>query len=182
MKLAIPEIIETPRLRLQRLRYEDAEEIFYTYASKPEATRFVSWQTHQSIADTRRFLMHAVRGWEQGVDYSFSVRIRENNRMAGGAGFLNDEGKVQLGYIFGPLHWGQGFATETSKAILKILLETPGIYRVGSFVDAENTASVRVLLKAGMEEEARLSQWFRFVNQENHAKDCLVFRLPRTAE
>ena len=178
MKLAVPETIETSRLVLRRLRYEDAEEIFYTYASKQDATRFVSWRTHQSIADTRQFLGHAITGWEQGIDYSFSIRIRENNRMVGGAGFLNDRGKVQVGYVLGPVHWGRGFATEACCAMIKLLRQTEGVYRVGSFVDAENVASVRVLLKSGMEEEARLSQWFRFVNQENRAKDCLVFRLP----
>jgi hypothetical protein len=42
MKLPVPHLITTPRLELQRLKYEDADEIFYTYASKPEVTRFVS--------------------------------------------------------------------------------------------------------------------------------------------
>ena len=50
-RLSLPAIIRTERLLLQRLRYEDAEEIFYAYASKPEATRYVSWPTHRSDID-----------------------------------------------------------------------------------------------------------------------------------
>jgi hypothetical protein len=52
----LPELYQTDRLVVARLRYEDAEEMFYAYASKPEATRFVTWLTHKSIADTRSYL------------------------------------------------------------------------------------------------------------------------------
>src|ERR1700690_1092994 len=102
MRLPITESIETKRVLNQRLKYEDAEEIFYTYASKTEATQFVSWPTHQSIWDTREFLQRAVLGWSKGVEYSFSVRIRNSGRMIGSFGILHEAGKIQLGYIFGP--------------------------------------------------------------------------------
>ncbi|MFN8692471.1 MAG: GNAT family N-acetyltransferase, partial [Cyclobacteriaceae bacterium] len=70
MRLAIPERMESERLWITRLRYEDAEEIFYAYASKPEATRYVSWPTHESVEDTRSFLAYARAAWERGSDYS----------------------------------------------------------------------------------------------------------------
>lgn len=177
-RLQIPEKIETERLVLQRLRYEDAEEIFYAYASKPEATRFVSWPTHQSIRDTRDFLRYARVAWTMGMDYSFSVRLKDSFRLVGGFGVINDNGKIQFGYIFSPTQWGKGFATEATKAVLHILKNQPDIYRIGTFVDAENIASIRVLQKCGLKEEARLANWFRFVNQGNEPKDCILFRLP----
>lgn len=176
--LAIPEKIETERLLLRRLRYEDAEEIFYTYASKPEATRYVSWPTHTSIEDTRQFLEFAFAGWGEGSNYSFGIRLKYNNRLIGSCGCTHESGNLQFGYIFGPLHWGQGYATEAAKAVLTLLKSVPGIKRVGSFVDAENIASIRVLKKAGMEEEAFLERWFRFVNQGDTLKDCVLFKLP----
>jgi hypothetical protein len=39
-------------------------------------------------------------------------------------------------------------------------------------------ASVRVLQKAGLVQEARLEKWFRFVNQGGQPKDCLLFKIP----
>jgi [ribosomal protein S5]-alanine N-acetyltransferase len=180
MRLNLPEKIETQRLLLQRLRYEDAEEIFYTYASKAEATRFVSWPTHQTMRDTRAFLKYAMEGWQMGTDYSFGIRERDSQRYIGGLGILNDEGKTQLGYILGPLHWGKGFATEACLKVTAILKLIPSVYRIGSFVDAENTASSKVLLKAGFVEEARLEKWFKFVNQSNQPKDCILYKLPES--
>ena len=180
MKLNLPEKLETQRLLLQRLRYEDAEEIFYTYASKAEATRYVSWPTHQTIRDTRAFLKYAVQGWQEGTDYSLSIRERNSQRIIGGLGVLNDNGKIQLGYILGPLHWGKGYATEACLKMKDVLRSIPSIYRVGSFVDAENTASSRVLLKTGFEQEARLENWFKFINQDNQPKDCILYKLPES--
>ena len=178
MRLNLPEKIETQRLLLQRLRYEDAEEIFYTYASKPEATRYVSWPTHQTIRDTRAFLKYAINGWQAGADYSYSIRERNSQRYIGGFGLMNDGGRVQFGYILGPLHWHKGFATEACLVMMGLLRSVQGLHRIGTFVDAENEASCRVLIKSGLEEEARQEKWFRFVNQENQLKDCILYRLP----
>ncbi|HEY3430426.1 MAG TPA: GNAT family N-acetyltransferase, partial [Cyclobacteriaceae bacterium] len=73
IRLNLPEKIETERLRLQRLRYEDAEEIFYSYASKPEVTKYLVFPTHQSVSDARRFLAYVVPAWDSGIDYSFGI-------------------------------------------------------------------------------------------------------------
>lgn len=178
MRIPFPEHFETERLNLYRLKYEDAAEIFYTYASKPEATRFMSWPTHQSLQDTRSFLNYAVAGWRLGVDYSFAIRLKGSNRFIGSCGAMNDNGKIQFGYVLTPTHWGQGYATEVCIRLMAILKSFPEVYRVSTFVDSENVASVRVLLKSGLIEEARLPQWFRFINQGNEPKDCILFRLP----
>jgi len=175
LSLPMPESIPTERLLLQRLRYEDAEEIFYAYASKPEATRFVSWPTHNTVDDTRRYLVYAFQAWNYGTDYSYSIRL-PNNLLVGSIGIVNENGKAQVGYIISPVHWGRGYATEACRAILRVLSAIEGIYRIGSFVDAENLASIRVLEKCGMYAEARLADWFRFVNQGNKPKECVLFR------
>ncbi len=178
MRLSIPEQFETERLALCRLKYEEAEEIFYTYASKPEATKFMPWPTHKSLADTRIFLEYAANGWRAGTDYSFSIRLRESNRLIGSCGILHDEGKIQFGYILSPTQWDRGYATEVCKKLMSIVKGLAGVYRVSTFVDTENVASAKVLLKSGLVEEARLEKWFKFVNQDNRPKDCLLFRLP----
>jgi [ribosomal protein S5]-alanine N-acetyltransferase len=176
--MKMPEQFETERLLMQRLRYEDAPEIFYAYASKPEATKFMSWPTHESIRDTERFLKNTANGWKRGIDFSYSIRLKSTNRFLGGCGVLNDEGKTQFGYVLGPLHWGNGYATEVCQMLLSILKEMKDVYRIGTFVDVENVASAKVLYKSGLVEEAHLVKWLRFPNQGNEPKDCILFKLP----
>lgn len=173
-----PTTVETDRLLLQRLRYEDAEEVFYAYASKPIATRFVSWPTHETLRDTRAYLKYAVPAWNAGTDYSFSIREKGTARLIGSIGLLVNEGKIQFGYILSPTAWGQGYATEACRTVLPLAQQLPGIFRIGTFVDVANVASARVLEKCGLVEEARLPKWFRFINQGNAARDCILFRLP----
>lgn len=176
----MPEKLATERLALQRLRYEDAEEIFYAYASKAEATKFVSWRRHQSVDDTRRFLAFAIQAWTAGRDFTYSVRLKNSNRLIGSIGIINLDYRVQFGYIFSPTHWNQGYATEACRAILEILKSQKMISGITTFVDADNLSSIRVLEKSGMTAEGIFPKWFQFPNQNNVAKDCILFALPRT--
>ena len=181
MKIGLPEKIETQRLVLQRLKYEDAEEIFYTYASKPEATRYMAWPTHKTLKDTRTFLDYAMQGWERGIDYSYGIRLQSNNRFIGSIGILNDNGKIQFGYILSPTQWGKGYATEACSNLIQVVKAIPDIQQIGTFVDIENTASRKVLLKTGLKEDFIFSKWFAFVNQNNELKDCVLFSLPMSS-
>jgi [ribosomal protein S5]-alanine N-acetyltransferase len=174
MKFSVPERFTTNRLILQRLRYEDAEEIFYAYAGKPEATRFVSWPTHRTIKDTQAYLAHANSAWGT-TDFSFSIRLGENSRLLGSFGFLQDKGKIQFGYILSPSQWGNGFATEACRRMLPVMTSMPDVERLWTFADSENTASIRVLRKLGMREEGVIMNWHRFINQNNKPKDCTFF-------
>lgn len=180
MVLDLPEKIETQRLLLRRLKHEDAEEIFYTYASKPEATKYMSWPTHRSIKDTRTYLHDAVRGWEEGIDYSFGIRLQQTNRLIGSIGILNDYGKIQFGYVLSPTQWGNGYATEACIGLIDIVKMLRGVRQIGTFVDRENEASRKVLLKAGLVEDFVFEKWFSFVNQENALKDCILLSVPQS--
>jgi [ribosomal protein S5]-alanine N-acetyltransferase len=176
VQLHLPEKITTDRLLIQRLRYEDADEIFYAYASKPEATKYVSWPTHQTVTATRGFLQYAIVAWNEGVDYSFSIRLKDSNRLIGSFGIINENGKIQFGYVLTPTQWGHGYATEACIEMMKFLKMEKGVFRIGTCVDVENAASIRVLLKSGLVEEARLANWMMFPNQ-GKAKECALFVL-----
>lgn len=91
---------------------------------------------------------------------------------------MNDQGKIQFGYVLSPVLWNHGYATEAVQKLMEVLRQQPEVYRIGTFVDAENFASQRVLEKSGFVEEARLPDWYRFVNQSNQPRDCILYRLP----
>jgi [ribosomal protein S5]-alanine N-acetyltransferase len=176
--LNLPERIETERLILQRLRYEEAEEVFYTYASKHEATQYVAWPRHQSVQESRRFLDYVTHAWDQGIDFSYGIRLKDNHRFIGSFGVIHDDGKVQFGYVLSPTQWGLGYATEACIKMISILKQHRSLHRIWTLIDADNTASARVLLKSGLVEEARIDKWFRFINQDNEPKDCIFYKLP----
>jgi len=85
---------------------------------------------------------------------------REESRFVRGifadntlVGFLNDveirDGTIELGYVIHPDHWNRGFATAAlQKAITQLFVLGYREIITGAF--AENTASLRVMEKAGM--------------------------------
>jgi [ribosomal protein S5]-alanine N-acetyltransferase len=174
----LPAKIQSQRLMLERLKYEDAEEIFYTYASKPEATKYLPWPTHKRVEDTRNFLVMSAIGWEQGTSFSFAIRLKKNHRLIGSFGVVNNDLEIQFGYVLSPTQWGRGYATEACRTMLGVLSKTPGVKKLSTFVDAENVASVRVLQKSGLVLEGTFTEWFRFVNQGARPKDCVLMHLP----
>ncbi len=178
-RLNLPENLASERLLLQRLRYEDAEEIFYAFASKAEATRFVSWPRHEYVKETRAYLKYAHDAWNKGLDYSYSIRLKLTGQLIGSYGLINERGRIQFGYILSPSHWGNGYASEACALVTETLKSMSGIYRIGSFVDCEHPASARVLEKNGYVREATLQRWIRFPNQDNAVKDCWVYVLPQ---
>ncbi len=178
MSLKFPEVIETERLILRRLRPEDAEQIFYVYASKPEATKYVVWPTHKSIEDARTFLRYSDLGWRKAVEFNYGIFLKKSGRMVGSIGAIFKEpDAIQMGYILGPVHWYLGIATEACKVFIKTIEATKGVSRIDSFVDSDNVASAKVLLKSGFVENTLEKMTLRFVNQNNQKKECRLFYL-----
>jgi RimJ/RimL family protein N-acetyltransferase len=62
----------------------------------------------------------------------------------------------EVGYIIHPAHGGQGYATEATRALLRLGFEELGLHRICGRLDARNTASARVLERVGMRREAHL--------------------------
>ena len=56
--------LETDRTILRKLRSEDEEDIFH-YGSDEEVSRYTAWPTHQTMEDTRLYLMRVLHKYCQ---------------------------------------------------------------------------------------------------------------------
>ena len=68
--------------------------------------------------------------------------------IIGGVALMPGESEAELGYWIAQEHWGQGYATEATRAVLG-LARTLGHRRVSAGPFTDNPASARVLRKAG---------------------------------
>jgi RimJ/RimL family protein N-acetyltransferase len=89
---------------------------------------------------------------------SFAIEV--GGEAAGSIGFmLNPDVErvsAEIGYWLGEPFWGRGIATEAVMAVTRYAIEAHGLTRVYALPFASNTASRRVLEKAGYTLEARL--------------------------
>lgn len=74
-----------------------------------------------------------------------------------------DSRQVEIGFTVAPAHQGRGFATEAVLGILAYLFERVHKHRVFASVDPRNVASIALLKRTGMRQEAhfRESLWFK---------------------
>lgn len=87
----------------------------------------------------------------EGKGVALAVERTTDGVLVGVVGFgLERDGTPELGYWFGKEYWNQGFATEALLRLIRHLFDTLGFERVWAHFHPDNTASKRVLEKAGL--------------------------------
>lgn len=166
----------TERLELRDFREEDISAV-HRWASDPEVVRFMCWGPN-TREHTREFLQRkfAERTGEPRRTWDLAVVRREAGRVIGSVGLRLDEQMQQaaLGYCYDQDAWGQGFATEAAREILRFGFEDLGLHRVHASVDTRNGASIRVLDKIGMRPEGRLRE---HVLQHGEWRDSYIYAI-----
>ena len=161
-----PEVIETTRLLLRKPVAGDAEGIFRRYAADPVVTRYLSWPTHRSVADTQAFLTWSDEEWERwpAGPYLVFARTGQVPALLGGTGLsFKSASRAITGYVFAQDAWEQGFATESLQAMVDLARQT-GVQRLEAVCHADHRASAHVLEKCGFQREEARRQHFAFPN------------------
>lgn len=156
-------VLETARLILREIRPDDLEAI-YAYASLPEVARYVSWEQHQSLDDSRVFLNAVLEGWyAQGKFLHWAIEDKESKRMIGSIG-LHERAPhnacYEIGYVLHSDFWNKGLVSEAVGAVFKYAFEVLEMNRIHALHGTDNLASEKVMLKNGMVYEGLLKAYF----------------------
>ena len=144
--------ITTGRLFLRKIAVQDAEDMF-AYARLPQVTRYLTWYEHPDLLYTKRYITFLQRKYHAGEFYDFAVIHRAEDKMIGTCGFTKLDAvhlTGEIGYVFHPAYWQQGFATEAVRAVIRFGFETLGLHRIEARFMNDNFASRRVMEKCGM--------------------------------
>jgi len=82
--------------------------------------------------------------------------LKEPEAFIGLAGLILSHDKFMLGEIYFklvPSFWGNGFATEISRILIKYGFEYFHLHKIEAGVATENIRSINVLKKSGMQRE-----------------------------
>ena len=156
---ALPTLV-TDRLILRKMKPQDAEAVF-AYASDPEVTRYVIWETHRSIEDSRAFLDLVTSKYESGGEPEWGIVYKGDHRFVGTCGIVSWEpqhARAELGYALSRDYWGRGLMAEAVATMISFGFREMSLNRIEARCIAENTASARVMEKAGMLYEGTLRQ------------------------
>ena len=78
-----------------------------------------------------------------------TITLNDTGEKIGVTGFRITEGKAEVGYLILPKHHGQGFGTESLKALIEWASEEQGIQSFSAIVTEGNVGSEKVLTKSG---------------------------------
>jgi ribosomal-protein-alanine N-acetyltransferase len=168
-----PDRLQTSRLILRPVEYDDAAAIFESYAQDPEVSRFVMWRPHTSIEDTRAYIASCLAAT---TFRSFALIHRGGDALVGTFDLRDaGPGRIGFGYVLARAVWGQGLMTEALTVAAEWALSQPGIWRIGDVCDTENGASARVMENAGLLREGLLRRWAVHPNISDVPRDCFIF-------
>ena len=143
--------LKTARLTLRKISFNDAEDM-YTYASLNTVTRFLLWEPHLNIEETRGYIEYVNKRYKKGTYADWGISLNSENTFIGTVGFADinyEENIAEIGYVLNPSYHGKGYMTEAVSAVLKIAFEDIGFDKVVLRIIDENAASIRLALRLG---------------------------------
>jgi [ribosomal protein S5]-alanine N-acetyltransferase len=142
--------LKTERLVLRRFSHDDWRDL-YEYLSQDNVVKYEPYD----ILSEEACKNEAVKRSQN--DAFWAVCLKDDNKLIGNVYFRQQEPKEfltwEIGYVFNPLFWGKGYATEASNRILQYGFEELGAHRIIGKCNPENTASWKLLERMSMRRE-----------------------------
>ena len=144
--------LETDRLVLRPLTPDDAQTMFDTWTSDPEVTKYLRWSTHESVEETKKWLVDKDKSNDESESYVWGIEIKDTRRLIGSIGVVHEDdepGRAEVGYCIGKAYWSQGYTTAALKCMIQYLSNEVGIKHFAAKHAVENPASGAVMRHAG---------------------------------
>lgn len=169
-----PEIIDYNRIRLRRPSISDAEAIF-EYASDLQVARLMDWPVCADLESIVEALKKRNDQWHSGTEFYWVITLPSEDRAIGTTSCCVSGHSAEFGYVLNRRYWGNGYATDVSRAIVEWAFSVPSIWRLTATCDTENIASARVLEKSGLSREGVLRRAIIRPNISKDPRDALLY-------
>lgn len=151
-------LIQTERLVLRPFTEADAERLHALFDAHPDVWRY-DGRFPRSLEQRRELLRWRMLDFEREGWGAMGVVLRASGELIGQTGLQywlcpRPDGtalpEVELFYKLGRDYWGQGYATEASRALLTYAIDHLHLRRVVSTASRANEHSVALMRRLGM--------------------------------
>lgn len=145
--------MNTERLFLRKLNEEDYKTL-YPLHSDPEVMKYIR-APDKSIDQTQNRLNEILDYSKENPHYSLYLAFTKgDDELIGWALFLHGEmnlnNEIEVGYRLFKKYWGQGYATELTKRMIKFGFDELKLKRICAVTDPLHKKSKNVLIKSGL--------------------------------
>ena len=147
--------LETERLILRQIKVGDTNDVF-EYSSDPEVTKYLTWEPHPTKYYTKKYLHGVKNAYKEGRFFDWAIVLKATGKMIGTCGFTSfnyTENICEIGYVLNPRYRGYSLMPEAAWRVIGFAFEELSARRVEARFMEENSASLRVMEKCGMQLE-----------------------------
>lgn len=150
-------MLETTRLRLRPLALSDAPALHPLFAD-PKVMRYWSDPPSEGLAETGRRLSKRL---EKHTGHALDLALEHAGVFVGTISLFNNrDGVMEIGYLLAADLWGQGYASEACRAVLRFGFQEWDVHRVEAQLHPKNRPSARLLKRLGFKKEGYLRENF----------------------
>jgi ribosomal-protein-alanine N-acetyltransferase len=171
---ALPDGLETRRLRLRAPRPDDAAVLFATYTQDADVSRYMIWTPHQRVEETREYIDRSIVEWNAGTAFPYVITTHEGTPI----GMIEARLRAtfaDIGYVLAQAYWRRGLMPEAIGVLAGALLANPRFFRVQAMCDVDNLGSARALEKSGFLREGRLERSTVHPNLSPEPRACFLY-------
>lgn len=173
--------IETDRLLLRLFDRDDGAEVtrmcnnYNVYKSTLSLSHPYTLECALSWIERSRQILKEEKAFQ------FAVTDKESKELYGciGLSYSKIHNNGEIGYWIGEEHWGRGYATEATIAMIKFAFEEKGYHRVFARHFISNQASGKVMIKADMTYEGMQRE---HIYKFDHYEDIALYGIINSRE
>ncbi|MFP2926568.1 GNAT family N-acetyltransferase [Pyxidicoccus sp. 3LG] len=154
-----PELV-TDRFLMRQPRLEDAAELATIYGDS-EVARYIPYDAAGGVQKMLEKLTRDLETASHGEGFRWVVCERGQQSPLGTVGLFNwsqRDRHAEVGYVLARPLWGRGVMKDLMPALLRFGFEQMRLHRIEARVDTRNAASLRVLTRAGFQQEGVLRE------------------------
>lgn len=143
--------LKTVRLTLRKIKKSDAKHIFENYAKDEEVVKFLTWNAHKTVKETKKIVDFWLEEEKDPRAIRYVITLNNFDEPIGMIDVVKFNGDIpEIGYCLSRKMWRQGYMTEACKRLLKYLFDI-GFKEVTIEAIEENVGSNKVIEKCGFE-------------------------------
>jgi ribosomal-protein-alanine N-acetyltransferase len=144
-------VLETDRIVARRLVLDDAPFIL-RLVNEPSWIEFIGDKGVRTLDDARDYIAKGPGAMYVKHGFGLYVVERKSDGLAiGMCGLIKRDAlkDVDIGFAFLPEHWGQGYASESARAMLAHAKDDFGLTRLVAITTQHNGSSIKLLERIG---------------------------------
>ncbi len=168
--------IQTERLLLREISYDDVPDLFKIRSNKT-AMEFID----RPIAKTEEEVINLIEiiktNQANGEGITWAITLKDEDKLIGTMGYWRYEKKnarAEIGYVLHPDFFNKRICTEALQPIIDYGFKKMNLHSIEANVLAENTASIKLLLKYAFQLEAHFKE---NIFTDGKYTDSLVYSL-----